>query len=217
MKDPSNSLSLLRSYQVRVTAILLIVQAVGLIGLSFYRELFLPLTPLNLLFATGLLLSDHRDLRPRFWFFAAIVIIGGLALEILGVRTGMVFGTYHYTDLLGPSIAGVPLVIGSNWLLLIYLTGWASHRLVQHALLTPFLGALFMLAFDLLLEPAAIALNFWVWEQGLPPLQNYAAWFLMAFGFHSLAWKLKVRLRSRVAMPLLVILTLFFLCIVLTV
>jgi putative membrane protein len=206
----------LASYQARVTLVLLIVHLVGWVGLAYFRDFFLPITPFQLLFVTALLLSDHRDWRPRFATFAGTVITAGLAIEIAGVQTGVIFGSYRYTEVFGPAIGGVPLLIGLNWLLLTYLTARASTYLVWHPVLTPLAGAALMLALDLMLEPVAIELGFWVWSDGLPPWQNYLAWFLTAWAFHMLAWHLKVYLRSRVAMPLLIIQALFFLSILLT-
>jgi putative membrane protein len=204
------------SFQARSTAVLAILHSVGLLGLIYYEELFRPLTPFLLLVVTALLFSDHDDFRPRFCFFALGVVVLGMAIEILGVRTGTIFGDYRYSSVFGPAIAGVPLLIGIDWLLLTYLTLAASGRLVQHPLLTPLLGAIFMVGLDVLLEPVAIEMKFWIWEEGTPPLRNYMAWFLMAFFFHFIAWTLGLRFRSRVAIPLLIILVLFFLSILLT-
>ena len=40
-----------------------------------------------------------------------------------------------------------------------------------------------MFFFDLTMEPAAIALGYWTWEQGAVPLANYLSWFLLGFVF----------------------------------
>ena len=37
-------------------------------------------------------------------------------------------------------------------------------------------------AFDGLLEPVAVRLGYWVWSRPLVPLQNYAAWAVIAGG-----------------------------------
>lgn len=215
MNTTDHSLLPFLSFRAISTGILVVLHGGGFVGLTFYRELFLPLTPLLLIAVTALLFSDHEDLRPRFWFFAFGVVGAGMLIELLGVRTGMVFGDYRYTEVLGPAIAGVPILIGVNWLLLIYLTFQASGYLMDHPFLTPLLGACFMLGFDLLLEPVAIEMKFWIWEQGLPPWENYLAWFITAFLFHLVAWNAGLQLRSRVAMPLLFVLVAFFISIVL--
>jgi putative membrane protein len=41
--------------------------------------------------------------------------------------------------------------------------------------------------FDVLLEPAAVGLNYWIWTLTADPfnvpIQNYIAWFLISFSF----------------------------------
>ena len=48
---------------------------------------------------------------------------------------------------------------------------------------TAFLTALLMVCFDLLMEPAAIKLDYWTWISGHIPLQNYLVWFGLGFIF----------------------------------
>ena len=199
-----------RSFQSIAIRGAILLHAVGLLGLIFFKDLFLPLTPFLLLIVTSLLFADHRDHRPRFWFFSLGVVLAGMTIEILGVRTGAIFGDYHYTGVFGPAIAGVPLLIGVNWLFLTYLTAQASGSLVRHPFLTPLIGAIFMVGVDVLLEPVAYKMDFWVWEKGMPPSENYSAWFITSFLFHFTAWKLGLSFRSRLGIPLLIILLLFF-------
>ena len=52
------------------------------------------------------LLSDLRETKP---LLAAAAI--GFACEVLGVHTGIPFGSYEYTGKLGWSLFGVPLAI----------------------------------------------------------------------------------------------------------
>ena len=48
---------------------------------------------------------------------------------------------------------------------------------------TAMLVALLMVCFDLLMEPAAVKLNYWTWMNGDIPLQNYLVWFGLSFVF----------------------------------
>jgi putative membrane protein len=43
-----------------------------------------------------------------------------------------------------------------------------------------------MVSYDLLLEPVAIKLDFWNWQGGAIPLQNYVAWYVISVVFLSL-------------------------------
>jgi uncharacterized membrane protein len=47
--------------------------------------------------------------RTAIFFFASAIVT--YAMEEIGVRTGWVFGAYHYTDLLGPKPGHVPVLI----------------------------------------------------------------------------------------------------------
>jgi len=116
-------------------------------------------------------------LRPSLLWFAGASVATFL-VEVLGVATGAIFGPYHYLDVLGFSLAGVPLIIGLNWVLAVWgihsairavFPGWSRWAL---ALLT----GVGCILFDIVLEPVAIKLGYWVWHDGTIPLQNYLAW-----------------------------------------
>ena len=48
--------------------------------------------------------------------FAIICLVVSNAIENIGVATGFPFGAYHYTDVLGPKLGYVPLMIGPAYL-----------------------------------------------------------------------------------------------------
>jgi putative membrane protein len=48
--------------------------------------------------------------------FSLITIIISFTSEAIGVATGLIFGAYHYTDLLGPKLLGVPPMIQIGYL-----------------------------------------------------------------------------------------------------
>ena len=67
----------------------------------------------------GFLLSVGHALLTRGARTAGALLLvttgGGLAIEALGVATGVPFGEYDYSGDLGPKLAGVPLVIPLAW------------------------------------------------------------------------------------------------------
>lgn len=116
--------------------------------------------------------------------------------EFTGSATGFPFGRYHYTDVLQPQLAGVPLLIPLAWLMMLP-PAWAVASLViKSRTLSPplpvrlaraLVAALAFTAWDLFLDPQMTAWNFWVWEQpgayfGIP-LVNFLGWFLVSFVF----------------------------------
>ncbi|MBK7882949.1 MAG: carotenoid biosynthesis protein [Chitinophagaceae bacterium] len=54
-----------------------------------------------------------------FYSFLLICVCIGIAVEIIGVKTGFLFGNYSYGIVLGPKIQSVPILIGINWFIII--------------------------------------------------------------------------------------------------
>jgi putative membrane protein len=109
-------------------------------------------------------------------------------IELLGVATGFPFGRYTYSDVLGLSVAGVPLAIPFAW----YAAVMNSMRIAQGGTAGSARGRFFMVAAvagiltiaqDVALEPAASRVElYWIWDgDGSVPLQNYLSWFVLTF------------------------------------
>lgn len=137
------------------------------------------------LYGALVLVSELRVVPPGKAAARFAVLAGGLLLlEWAGVTTGVPFGRYVYEETLGFRVAGVPAAIAVAWYATL-VTGWRiSRRLLGpaggpagHAAVT----ALLTLAMDLLLEPfASQIVSYWTWVGGSVPLQNYAAWCVIA-------------------------------------
>ncbi len=167
----------------RTTSLLLLLYAVGALGIaSPYGAQFLVLTPLLLLLTAALLLLHHQQpWRKAFVAFCLITTLLSFAVEVIGVHTGQVFGTYHYGPHLGWQLGGVPLLIGLNWLLLVYAVGNMLAPQQHSPLHKSLLGAALLTAMDGLMEPIATHLHFWHWDGPHVPWQNYGAWYLLAW------------------------------------
>jgi len=191
---------------------LFVIYLVGLIGLniSSLRELYVQLTPITLLVSAMILLAFHHQWNTASIAVFVSIALAGFLVEWAGVQTGHVFGEYSYGSALGPAIGGVPLIIGINWLILIYTTYHIASRLFQQALLRIPATALMMVAFDYLMEPVAIGLDMWQWAgQGIP-LMNYGAWFVVSLVFASALYLGRVRIDNPVADYLLLFMAVFF-------
>ncbi len=105
-----------------------------------------------------------------FAFFA------GLLMEIIGVHTGLLFGNYHYTSLLGPAIMGVPIIIAFNWAFLIAGGILISDVLFKNRILQIASAVLLIVIFDVIMEPVAVKLHYWEWANNSIPLYNYISW-----------------------------------------
>ena len=172
--------------------LLIILNGVGLIGFSNpeWLPLFQALTPLNLLITNVLLGLFHKSWSQRFTIWAGMVFLAGYFVELAGVQTGLIFGEYAYLDVLGPKVFGIPPLIGLNWLMLVYISGVLCEKIGGSIWLRAALGASLMTALDLIMEPVAIRFEFWTWFDQTPPMQNFIAWwviaFLLLFGFNKL-------------------------------
>lgn len=184
----------------------------GLIGLnvSLSAPLFQLLTPFNLVASLGLLLLFHTDFRPSFWVYCVVAFAVGFLVEVAGVQTGVIFGEYAYGDALGFKIAEVPLVIGTNWLMLSYLCGSVTDRLPVALIAKVLMAAGLMTLLDFVIEPVAIRLDFWQWQGDTIPLQNYLAWYSISAGLFFIYFKMPFRKQNILAPLLLVLQFLFF-------
>ena len=185
---------------------------VGVTGFTIepLRPLFQFLTPFGMLAATLLLLAFHepRNLKSAI-AFAAIALAGFIA-ELVGVNTGILFGTYEYGPTLGLKIWNTPLTIGLNWLVLVYCVA-SLLRPIRDNWYFPVAGALAMVAFDWIMEPVAVATLMWSWIDDQIPMKNYLDWFLVSGILFLIIRIFKVELNNRLAAWLLLMQAVFFL------
>lgn len=127
------------------------------------------------------------------WRRAILLLVVGstisLASELLGTSTGLPFGDYSYTGLLGYRIAGlVPFPIPLSWFLMIYASLAICGRILtvgddsasrwRWALM----GGAVLTAWDVSMDPAmSAATSHWIWHQpgffyGMP-LINWIGWY----------------------------------------
>ncbi len=176
-------------------------------------------TPLLILTNGAVLLQafdQDRARRLRWWCAGAWLVT--VILEMVGVATGRLFGAYHYGPTLRGQLAGVPLLIGLNWTtLLLGALAWADARLTPRLSrsarlwLVPLTAAFLLTLFDWVMEPVAVALDYWSWHTWPRiPLQNYIAWFGIAFGLGLTYVGLGLRARASLAQFYFLIQAVFF-------
>lgn len=191
---------------------LLLIHLVGFLGLSFseFRTTFQNLTPLNLILSALVLFIFHKDHSLNFYLFCLITFFVGYFVEVLGIQTGLVFGNYQYGSALGLKIWETPLIIGLNWLLLIYITGIISNKLNINFSLKALFATFLMLLLDFLIEPVAIKLDFWKWETEKIPFQNYLAWGIISYILLIMFYLFPFKKNNSLAGALYIILFFFF-------
>ncbi len=187
---------------------------VGIVGmLSPYQAYFKFLTPVNLMLSGFWLWINHRELNAAFIRFVIFTSTFGFFVELIGVNVGVLFGDYTYGQTLGPKLLNVPIIIGLNWLLVIYSIASLTDSLKTKAIFKVLLGSALAVFIDWTIEPVAMKYDFWTWTNGYVPLQNYVGWFftsaIMLTAYHTL----KVKAENRLALPYYFIQLFFFLII----
>lgn len=198
-------------YHRYVMIYLAVVHLAGAIGLVYFPELFLPLTPLNLLMS-ALLVLGCAPFSYKLLFAFLFVALSGWSVEWLGVETGLVFGDYTYGEGLGIKVKDVPLTIGLNWGILVYVCSqWAIQMFkVKRRLIGAAVVATLMVTLDLLMEYAAPAVDFWTFDGGYAGLLNYIGWWIVSFILASLVYPAMTSTENRSAPIFYLIQIIFF-------
>jgi uncharacterized membrane protein len=106
--------------------------------------------------------------------FFPVSYIMAFIIEFIGVHTGVPFGRYAYSNLLGPEIFGVPIAIPLLWSSLLYFSSIAGKGRI-------FISALLMLFLDISFDPR-FSRHLWHWvTPGIyfgVPLSNFFGWFI---------------------------------------
>lgn len=195
-------------FAITVTILFYLSGAIGLMQPQHYPE-FQKYIPHNLLFSFFLLILFQKNINFKFIIIALSIALLGFAIEAVGVNTGIIFGSYYYQQNLGVKIWNTPIIIGLNWLMLIIcIYQWIKN--IKNTFLKSFIGAGIMVLYDIILEPVAIWLNMWQWKNAVIPIQNYIAWFLIAFIMFILWSKFYTNWNNHFARYLLIIQLLFF-------
>lgn len=200
------------SHRRTAIIVLLLFHFFGIIGLSWplTRSWFQLLVPVDLVITGAALFYFHKDFSKTFIFFAVGVWVATWALEVAGVQTQAIFGSYRYGPAFGFKILNVPVLIGLNWLVLIYATSSIVDTLKLSVWMKAVLAAVLTTGLDLFIEPVAIRQNFWYWKDGHIPTQNFIAWFVAAFVLCLLCLLLPFKKQNVLAAPVYVIQLLFF-------
>lgn len=122
------------------------------------------------------------------WVVAGVLVYAAsLVSELVGTATGLPFGSYAYSGLLGWKWFGlVPALIPLSWFLMAlpsYVLARRRFRRPSQRVQRFLLGAALLTAWDLALDPAMSGLtSYWSWGEGGPyygmPLINLGGWML---------------------------------------
>ena len=133
--------------------------------------------------------------RGMLVFTALCLGVAGL-LESLSLRTGLPFGSYYFTEVMGPKLSGLPILLVlaylgmayCSWVMSLLIAGYRKPIRGLRTVIVPLLASFVMLAWDLSMEADWSTVDrAWIWRHGGPffgvPLTNFLGWYLTAFLF----------------------------------
>ena len=120
------------------------------------------------------------------------------AYESVSLRTGFPFGRYFFTDVMGPKIFDLPLLLVLaylgmgylSWIVAFVILGYRNKELRGVRIIAlPVLASFVMLAWDLSMEADWSTIDrAWIWKDGGAffgvPVTNFFGWFLTAYTFY---------------------------------
>lgn len=185
---------------------------VGLIlfMIPFTREFFIFLIPFSLLLVIGAILYFHKNWNRKTVIYFAFIVIATFFFEMAGTITGDIFGTYSYDWGLGIKVNHTPLIIGVNWLFLVYASHDISERFLRKPIYRVILASALMVLYDVIMEWVAPVMQMWHFDTPYPPFRNFVAWFTAAFILHLGFELLKIRTANLPARALFIIQMLLF-------
>ncbi|MEY5048086.1 MAG: hypothetical protein RLZZ175_1445 [Bacteroidota bacterium] len=191
---------------------LFLLHFVGIFALNFEitQWLFRPLIPLNLIISGILILYNHSDWNKNFIIFAILTAFLGYLFEVIGVNTGLIFGEYQYGKNMGFKLFETPLLIGLNWLILVYSFGIIINSLSIHLIFKILITAFCLTTLDFFIEPFAIYHDMWHWQNIIVPLQNYIGWFFCSIILSSIFFILKFSKQNSLTKHYIIIQVMFF-------
>lgn len=203
----------LRTKEKKVRLILIIFFTVGVLGfaLPVTSNFFTHLTPFALLLSISALAVFHRtEQQKEFLIFFSLIFITGFLIEVAGVRSGLIFGNYVYGEGLGFKLLDTPVIIGINWLFLVYCTGLIVSSMPGKVILRIISASLLMLIYDVVLEQIAPILDMWEFQGGSAPVLNYISWFIVSMIFHIVLRLTGIKFENRLAAFIFVLQLAFF-------
>ncbi len=195
-----------------IRIILLILYMVGAVGMLMpsTRTWFVQLSALNLAISFIGLIASRKAKPMTFLVFLSIAFIIGITVELIGVHTSYLFGSYYYGESLGLKWYGVPLIIGLNWGIMTVSSSAVLHRFQFNKHIETILAAILMVLFDYILEPVAVKLDYWHWTDGQIPVYNFVCWFGVSYILQLIYQRMKLSEVNKVAESLFLMMFIFF-------
>jgi uncharacterized membrane protein len=138
----------------------------------------------------------HYSMKQYIMFFVITFIVSNI-YENMSILTGFPFGHYHYTELLGPKLFLVPLLVAPGYFGGGYLSWSLAHILLgvygsklrsAQIFAVPVIAAFLMVMWDMQNDPIVATIGkYWIWHDGGSyfgvPFVNFMGWLLCVYTF----------------------------------
>lgn len=201
---------MLKKYKSYLLYFLILVYVSGSIGFVVNPAFFSPFTPYTLLLTCLVFLINSPLADKKFLTAFFSIAFLGFIIEVIGVKTGLIFGKYTYGEGLGFKLLEVPLIISINWAILICAGIRIVNGIFANKITTLLVAALVVTLIDLLIEQVAPKLDFWQFEGALPGLHNYIGWIGVAFFTSYYFYPTIIKGNRNVSLIILILQIIFF-------
>ncbi len=201
---------MLKNYKSYLLYFLILVYVSGSIGFVVNPSFFSPFTPYTLLLTCFVFLINSPLVDKKFILSFFSIAILGFIIEVVGVKTGVVFGKYVYGDGLGIKLLNVPLIISINWAILTCAGIIVVNSFITNKFFALIVSAFLVTLVDLLIEQVAPKLDFWQFENGGPDIHNYLGWIGVTFFMSYFFYPIIIKGNRSVSLIILILQIIFF-------
>ncbi len=178
-------------------------------------KVMLSATPYLFMVAMGVVYINFESKQKEIltmWVLGLFIFI--FIAELIGTKTGLIFGRHSYTDILGFRLIGVSLLFMLNWAFVIWGSVLLANIFIKNKYLAAVTAGLITVVYALFLEPAATKLFYWSWINNVIPIKNYITWFFISAIASYIYIKLEIKTKAKLPVYYLAIQTLFFLLLI---
>lgn len=170
---------------------------------QYENELFSVIGIIALSLPAFYFFTKEKSLRKKTILTIISISIFAVIIETIGIITGLPYSEFFYGDSIGFKLFGItpftifftftPVVLGSTFIASNLINKIQRKKVfknknfilnklgkVNSTILFFFFSVLFLVIYDLLLDPVAAKLGFWIWPNGGEyfgvPLMNYFGW-----------------------------------------
>ena len=164
-----------------------------IVGWFFLAQVWIPawferLNIVMILIIVAISYRFYRNDHKRTWLFILFMVgLTGVIIEYVAIKTCFPYGCFEYTNLLGYKLLDtVPrTVLLARTPLVLAIHEWLKYFQIQKPYVMFGIWALLLVLLDLVVDPGAVSMQFWIFEGDHPyynvPRTNF--WWRLLSGF----------------------------------